>query len=394
MGTTTAAAQRALAIVLAVLALAACVVATAIAAAPATAPATEFNPRSLTDAQLAARASFLQDSATEIGEQLLAAASERDRIEQDRDLASSQLAQYVVGAYKQSTPESDLAQQLLAAGSFQEMIDRVRLADTIGDYHARIVRSLDTAEAKLDVASVKRAQLVTQLAATQRQVVLVVAEQQRRAAIHAKYEADRRSRAEARAARQARAANAVSAIAAPGALVSDSATPSVTPVVPAGSPPSAQILDAYLASKGSPMAGQGAALMTSAARWRVDPRLVVAIAGAESNFGQVTCGPNNAWGWACPNDPADFATWAAGIETITSGLRNYYLDEGRTSVTLIQQKYCPVGAANDPTGLNSHWATNVTRFLLELGGNPAYVGPGPSGPSAIGIPDLGLFDAE
>jgi hypothetical protein len=135
------------------------------------------------------------------------------------------------------------------------------------------------------------------------------------------------------------------------------------------------------------MLGQGGAFVASGNRWRVDPRLVVAIAGAESNFGQVTCGPNNAWGWSCPNDPEDFATWAAGIDTVTRGLRTYYLDEGRTSVVLIQQKYAPSQAANDPTGLNDNWVGNVTKFLLEQGGNPMAIGPGPSG--GAGLPDLG-----
>jgi len=175
---------------------------------------------------------------------------------------------------------------------------------------------------------------------------------------------------------------------APGGLCASS------PFIPAAGPPSAAGIDAYLASKGSPMTGHGAAFMASAMRWRVDPRLLVAISGAESSFGQVTCGPNNGWGWACPNDPADFATWAAGIDTVTEGLRNDYLDEGRTSVSLIQQKYCPVGAANDPTGLNSHWTDNVTKFLLEQGGNPAMVGPGPSGAGALQMPDFGLLAAD
>lgn len=134
--------------------------------------------------------------------------------------------------------------------------------------------------------------------------------------------------------------------------------------------PTPQELDAYLSSKGSPMAGDGAAFVASGGRWKVDPRLLVAISGAESNFGQITCAPYNGWGWGCPNGPYAFTSWADAIETVTRGLRTGYLAEGRTSVALIQQKYAPSGAANDPTGLNNHWVANVSRFLLELGGNP------------------------
>ncbi len=255
------------------------------------------------------------------------------------------------------------------------------------------MRSLDDAESRLDVVQLDRAQTITRLTAIQRRLVAVQAEQSRRQQHRAEVAAERRARDEAAAAKAAREAReaAQSAV-----LVGASGTVAGVgsfgpPFVAPGTPPTAQLLDAYLASKQSPMAGQGAAFMASAARWRLDPRLLVAIAGAESSFGQHTCGPHNAWGWACPNDPADFATWADGIDTVSEGLRRYYLDEGRTSVSLIQQKYCPVGAANDPTGLNSHWTGNVTKFLVELGGNPASVGPGPNGASAIGIPGFGIF---
>lgn len=146
--------------------------------------------------------------------------------------------------------------------------------------------------------------------------------------------------------------------------------PSHAAAASASAPPSAAELDAYLASKGSPMTGQGAAFVASGGQWQVDPRLVVAIAGAESNFGQITCAPFNAWGWGCPNGPYEFTSWADGFDTVMEGLRTNYLAEGRTSVALIHQKYAPVGAANDPTGLNNHWTINVSRFMVEMGGDP------------------------
>jgi hypothetical protein len=134
--------------------------------------------------------------------------------------------------------------------------------------------------------------------------------------------------------------------------------------------PSAAEIDAYLAGKGSPMAGQGSAFLASGGRWQIDPRLLVAIAGAESNFGSITCAPFNAWGYGCPNGPYEFTSWADGIDAVAQGLRTNYLAEGRTSVALINLKYAPIGAANDPTGLNNNWTINVSRFLIELGGDP------------------------
>jgi hypothetical protein len=382
-----------LAAALLVVLLALACVALAAAAEPASAPA---STRSMTDAQLADEAARLSDEATSIGERLLHADARRSELAAERDAARGMLAAFLASQYKRSASSGTLAQQVLTSTNVREAADRLEVADAIAGYHANVLGAIDDAEAGLDVSQVERAALITRLTGVQRRLTAIEEERTRRAAIAAAYRAEREQRAAERAAEAAQAERdrAASDAAAAGTLVGMSGAASATPMFPPGSTPTAAMLDAYLASKGSPMAGQGAAFVASGMRWQVDPRLLVAIAGAESSFGQVTCGPNNAWGWACPNDPADFATWAAGIDTVTQGLRRYYLDEGRTSVSLIQQKYCPVGAANDPTGLNSHWTGNVTKFLVELGGNPASVGPGPSGPGAIGMPDFGLVAAD
>lgn len=145
---------------------------------------------------------------------------------------------------------------------------------------------------------------------------------------------------------------------------------SATSAVSAVTPVSAAQLDSFLAAKGSPMAGEGAAFVASGGAWRIDPRLLVAIAGSESSYGQVTCARFNAWGWGCPHDPFAFTSWADAIDTVARGLRENYLDEGRTTVAAIHAKYAPVGASNDPTNLNSNWTMNVSAILVELGGDP------------------------
>jgi hypothetical protein len=359
--------------------------------AAAATPASQDSVRSLSDAQLADEVARRTARAEAIGERLLAEAAQRGDIERERDAAQRLLAAFLADAYMHGGMTGGMAEQVLSSSSLMEVADRVRVAQVVGDYHGSILRTLDGAEARIDVGKVERASLVAELSVAQRRVVELQEEQGRRAEIRAAHEAERERReAERTAARAQAQRESAAAISSPGVLVGATGSTFVAP----GGPPSAAAIDAYLASKGSPMVGQGAAFMASGMRWQVDPRLLVAIAGAESSFGQITCGPNNAWGWACPNDPADFATWAAGIDTVTEGLRRYYLDEGRTSVSLIQQKYCPVGAANDPTGLNNHWTTNVTKFLVELGGNPAMVGPGPSGASSLQLPGFGLIAAD
>lgn len=142
---------------------------------------------------------------------------------------------------------------------------------------------------------------------------------------------------------------------------------------PAGSEATPEAIDAYLEGKKSPMAGSGAAFIAAGEKYGIDPRFVVAIACSESACGKVTCGgagSHNAWGWGCPNSPKRFDSWADGFETVSKGLKEGYIDEGRTSVKKIQEKYAPSNAANDPTGLNNHWVKNVTKFLTEMGGDP------------------------
>jgi hypothetical protein len=146
-------------------------------------------------------------------------------------------------------------------------------------------------------------------------------------------------------------------------------------------PVSASSLDRYLESKASPMTGEGESFLRSGLKWDVDPRLVVAIAGAESAFGLQLCAPYNAWGYGCPSGPVRFGSWAEAIDSVTQGLRENYLDQGLTTVDRIHLKYAPPAATNDPNGLNYVWSDNVARFLTEQGGNPQNVaGPGSEGP--------------
>ncbi len=143
---------------------------------------------------------------------------------------------------------------------------------------------------------------------------------------------------------------------------------------------SADSIDAYLLEKGSPMSGQGAAFLEAGVEHEIDPRLVVAIAGAESYFGIQTCAPLNAWGWGCPNSPFSFRDWAHAIDTITLGIREGYVDDGLTTVGEIHLRYAPPNAENDPTDLNYAWPDNVARFLVEQGGDPEDI-EGVLGPS-------------
>jgi hypothetical protein len=127
-------------------------------------------------------------------------------------------------------------------------------------------------------------------------------------------------------------------------------------------------IDAFLTGKNSPIAGNGTVFFTSGVTNGVDPRLVVAIAGAESSYGTmwVNCPMSgfNAWSYfyngTCANSP--FTSYAAGIQMVTRGMRKN-LNRGLTTIPLIGARYCTSGCAD--------WVKNVTDSYTAQLGDPA-----------------------
>lgn len=154
-------------------------------------------------------------------------------------------------------------------------------------------------------------------------------------------------------------------------------------------------LDAYLAQKGSPMVGEGAHYLKWGQSFNVDPRLVIAVSGAESTFGQKPCGNQfNVWGWKPEGEcwagfepgldadtnqpqfqnapgfvPGKGITMETGYEDgifwVTENLRRGYLDQGLNTVAQIAPKWCQEGCEN--------WEPNVEQFMREMGGDPNHL---------------------
>ena len=129
--------------------------------------------------------------------------------------------------------------------------------------------------------------------------------------------------------------------------------------------PRVLVMQRFLLDYNSPMYPYARTFITQADIYGLDWRLVVSISGVESAFGNIIPrGTNNAWGWRGENKNADgwsqFASWDAGITTVTSRLALGY----GTNLTpfQIESSYCP------PCGINpAHaWANGVSRYMREL----------------------------
>jgi hypothetical protein len=168
----------------------------------------------------------------------------------------------------------------------------------------------------------------------------------------------------------------LAAIAAAGALAvaapvgaGDSGLAGIGGHLSCAAPTDAAAIDNILARAGSPLAGDGTTFVREGRRVGVDPRALVAIAAHETLL--ATYAPadriRNAFGlgpgWSFP-------THGDAIARAASTLDSLYLPEGRIRIPEIGAKWAPVGAANDPTGLNQHWANGVGTYYRALGGDP------------------------
>jgi hypothetical protein len=90
-----------------------------------------------------------------------------------------------------------------------------------------------------------------------------------------------------------------------------------------------------------------------------------------------------------------FASLDEGIDAMAKNLKEKYINQGLTTIEGIQTKYAPIGAANDPRGLNKDWVADVTTFYKQLTGQDkaaktkaTVLHPG----GTVSIPDLAIED--
>ena len=140
-------------------------------------------------------------------------------------------------------------------------------------------------------------------------------------------------------------------------------------------PASAERVKSYM---GGALAEHYDTFMSAAKENNLDPKLLIAIAMNESARGTSYAARtrHNLFGRYDPN-AINPRTGARGyhkyyrdadesIRDIARHLRREYIDKGLTSIETIARKYAPVGAENDPTGLNGGWPEAVGKFYQQL----------------------------
>ena len=143
------------------------------------------------------------------------------------------------------------------------------------------------------------------------------------------------------------------------------------------SPADATALDAWMRSTlpESPLVGLGVAFVRAGEAGGIDPRALVAIAYHESKLGTLgqlgwdsQPGPiQNPFGWG---PGIRFGSWEEGIMTVATSLGRRYIARGNDTLAEVQPIWAPIGASNDPTGLNRNWLPGVSATYRELGGDP------------------------
>ncbi|MBB5179326.1 flagellum-specific peptidoglycan hydrolase FlgJ [Planomicrobium koreense] len=103
-------------------------------------------------------------------------------------------------------------------------------------------------------------------------------------------------------------------------------------------------------------------------KYNIDPSLLTAIAIHETGNGSSRAAndKNNVAGMMGKDGLRSYASVEDSIFDMARNLRKNYLNQGKDSIAAIGAKYAPVGAANDPTGLNNHWTNGVSKQFSNL----------------------------
>lgn len=128
-------------------------------------------------------------------------------------------------------------------------------------------------------------------------------------------------------------------------------------------------------AKGGKLEGKAEKVLEIAEKEKVPPLLMVAIMVNESGWGtganaMKQNNPLSVMGNKSIGD-STYDTIEEGLEAGAKNLYEGYIKEGLDTPKKIGPKYAPVGAANDPTDLNSNWIPNTEQVMKDLGAEDA-----------------------
>lgn len=121
-----------------------------------------------------------------------------------------------------------------------------------------------------------------------------------------------------------------------------------------------EIIRQYLKFYNSPLEPYAELIVNTADKYSIDFRLITAVAQQESNLCKVIPpGSYNCWGWGIHSKGSlGFTSFEEGIETVSRGLKEEYLDKGYSTVEEIMSKYTPLS--------NGSWAHGVETFMQDM----------------------------
>lgn len=116
------------------------------------------------------------------------------------------------------------------------------------------------------------------------------------------------------------------------------------------------------------LSGTSAHFINAGKKYDLDPNFLSAIAIHETGNGssRAVNEKNNVAGMMGKNGLRSYDSVEESIFDMARNLRQNYLNQGITTVAAVGAKYAPVGAGNDPNGLNNHWVAGVNRQLNKL----------------------------
>jgi cell wall-associated NlpC family hydrolase len=134
------------------------------------------------------------------------------------------------------------------------------------------------------------------------------------------------------------------------------------------------------------MKGKENMITSAASKYGLDPNLLAAIVMWETGGNSPALrNQNNPGGIMGSGGLRTFGSLQEGLDYTAMNLKKYYIDKGLTSIAQIGNKYAPIGAGNDPTGLNNNWVKGVSNLYNKAKAASQSYTPSSGGGSAKGV---------